>query len=184
MAGAVSAAVDARDGGVQVHSLRVSVLAESLGRRLGCGPETIGALRVGGRLHDIGKLAISARVLLKPGPLEPGELAQIRLHPVIGARLVASVPAARPALGCVLYHHERWDGGGYPLGRSGHDIPLPARILALADAFDAMTSTRPYRAALSVEEALDEIARCAGTQFDPVAADAFLEACAAAATAA
>ena len=177
MLAALAEVFDAHDPGVGRHSQRVSALAETIGRRLGCDPPALDALRVGGHLHDLGKLVISEQVLRKPGPLEPAELAQVRLHPVIGARLVAEIRGARSALPCVLYHHERWDGAGYPVGRAGRTIPFTARILAVADAFDAMTSTRPYRRALSTEQALVEIGRCAGTQFDPVVAEAFLEAC-------
>ena len=184
MLAALAEAFDARDPGVDRHCVRVSALAETLARRLGCDRTSLDALRVGARLHDLGKLVLSQQVLSKPGPLEPAELAQVRLHPVIGARLVAEIRGARNALPCVLFHHERWDGGGYPLGRAGPTIPLTARILAVADAFDAMTSTRPYRRALSTEQALAEIGRCAGTQFDPVVAKVFLAGCDAGARAA
>ena len=175
MLAALEQAIDARDPGAAAHSVRVSDLAVGLGRGLGCDEAALEALRLGGRLHDVGKLVLSEHVLRKPGPLEPAELAQVRLHPVIGARLVAQFRSAQPALPCVLYHHERWDGCGYPLGRAGRAIPLAARILAVADAFDAMTSTRPYRRTFGVEEALLEIGRCAGTQFDPAVAEAFLD---------
>jgi HD-GYP domain-containing protein (c-di-GMP phosphodiesterase class II) len=126
-------------------------------------------------LHDIGKLAVSDEVLRKAGRLDDHELAQIREHPKTGARLILRIAALRDAIPYVLYHHERWDGAGYPSGKAGEEIPLEARVLAVADAFDAMTSDRPYRRALTHEEALAEVERCAGTQFDPQIASVFLE---------
>src|SRR5262249_37326556 len=106
---------------------------------------------------------------------EEHELAEIREHPKAGARLILRVAALRDAIPYVLYHHERWDGAGYPMGKAGEEIPLEARVLAVADAFDAMTSDRPYRRALSQAEALAEVERCAGTQFDPKIAGVFFE---------
>jgi HD-GYP domain-containing protein (c-di-GMP phosphodiesterase class II) len=132
-------------------------------------------LRVGGPLHDIGKLAVSDEVLCKEGRLDPDELAQIQQHPKIGARILLRMAALHEAIPYVLYHHERWDGQGYPSGKAGEEIPLEARVLAVADAFDAMTSDRPYRPALTHGEALAEVERCAGTQFDPEIARVFLE---------
>jgi len=132
---------------------------------------------MGGALHDIGKLAVSEAILRKAGPLTEAELAEVQVHPETGARMIEATEELRPAIPCVLYHHERWDGGGYPSGRAGRLIPVEARILAVADSFDAMTSTRPYRGALPLEQALAEIDRCAGTQFDPELARMFLEAC-------
>ena len=171
----LSRAIEARDPYTQGHSTRVTVLAEAIARRLGWDEERLSHLQVGGPLHDLGKLAISDDVLSKPGRLDEHELAQIREHPKLGARILFRLSSFRKALPYVLYHHERWDGGGYPTGRSGEQIPLEARVLAIADAFDAMTSDRPYRRALSHEEAVAEVARCAGTQFDPEIVAVFLE---------
>ena len=151
-------------------------LALAIGGRLGLDGEELEELGLGARLHDVGKLAVSHGVLLKAGALTTAELVQIRAHPSAGARLVASSDDLRRALPYVLYHHERWDGAGYPEGRSAEEIPLGARILAVADAFDAMTSDRPYRRALPVGHALAELFRCAGSQFDPGVVNAFLEA--------
>lgn len=171
----LSRAIEARDPYTRGHSTRVTDLAEAVARRLGWGEERIASLRVGGPLHDIGKLAVSEHVLRKEGRLDDHELAEIREHPKIGAKLLMRVTALREAIPYVLYHHERWDGTGYPSGKAGKEIPVEARVLAIADAFDAMTSDRPYRSALTREEALAEVERCAGTQFDPEIARVFLE---------
>jgi putative nucleotidyltransferase with HDIG domain len=166
--------IESRDPSMLGHSARVAELAVTLGRSLGWTSDRVEVLRLGGLLHDVGKLAISARVLAKAGPLDPDELAAIRQHPVTGARLLEPIAEAQPALACVLFHHERWDGGGYPTGRAGDAIPLEARVLSVADAYDAMTTSRPYRRALGTNAALSEISKCAGTQFDPVLATLFV----------
>ena len=171
----LSKAIEARDPYTRGHSARVTALAEAVARALGWSEERLASLRVGGPLHDIGKLAVSDDVLRKEGRLDDRELAQIREHPKIGAKLLLRVAALREAIPYVLYHHERWDGTGYPSGKAGEEIPVEARVLAIADAFDAMTSDRPYRRALTHEEALAEVERCAGTQFDPEIAQVFLE---------
>ena len=173
---ALSAAIERRDPYTLGHSARVTAIAQALAERMLCDLGERDAIALGGPLHDIGKLTIPDEVLLKPGRLDEHELAQIREHPEAGARMLRGVPTLAPALPCVLHHHERWDGGGYPHGLAGDAIPRTARILAVADAFDAMTSTRPYRAALPIDAALAEVARCAGTQFDPQAAGALVEA--------
>ncbi len=176
MVAALASALSARDPALAGHAARVTDLAARLAAWLEWDDARLYAIYVGGPLHDIGKVAVSDAILRKPGPLDDSELAEIRTHPIAGAKLIGSLGPAGEALPFVLYHHERWDGNGYPTGLSGTDIPEGARILAIADAFDAMTSTRPYRRALPVERALGEIKRCAGTQFDPAMADAFLEA--------
>jgi HD-GYP domain-containing protein (c-di-GMP phosphodiesterase class II) len=171
----LSRAIEARDSYTRGHSARVTAIAESIALRLGWEEERLELLQLGGPLHDVGKLAISDDVLRKPGRLDDDELAQIREHPRLGARILLRLSAFRGALPYVLYHHERWDGTGYPTGRAGEEIPLEARVLAVADAFDAMTSDRPYRPALSREEALAEVERCSGTQFDPEIVRVFLQ---------
>lgn len=170
-----SAALEARDPYLRGHSARVTSIAEGLARKLGWRSERLDALRLGGSLHDVGKLAVEASVLRKPGPLTEEELAQIRTHPVAGARLIERVDDFRSALPYVLHHHERWDGAGYPHGLGGEEIPIEARLLGVADAFDAMTSERSYRPTLSVDQALAELQRCAGSQFDPGLAATFVE---------
>ena len=171
----LTGAIEARDPYTRGHSSRVTALAEVVARHLGWSEEKLASLRIGGPLHDIGKLGVSDEVLRKEGRLDDGELAQIREHPKIGARMLLRMAALREAIPYVLYHHERWDGHGYPSGKAGEEIPIEARVLAVADAFDAMTSDRPYRRALSRTEALAEVERCAGTQFDPEIARLFLE---------
>jgi HD-GYP domain-containing protein (c-di-GMP phosphodiesterase class II) len=173
---ALSEAIESRDPYTRGHSARVAEIAYDVGLRLGCDERELALLLLGGALHDIGKLKVSDAVLNKPGPLSREELAEVRGHPQAGARMVVLDPDLRPALPSILYHHERWDGRGYPTGRRRLQIPLEPRILAVADCFDAMTSDRPYRAALPPEEAAEEVERCAGTQFDPDVALVFLEA--------
>ena len=175
MLSVLSRAIETRDAYTRGHSARVTAIAEAIARRLEWDEEQLDLLQIGGPLHDIGKLAISDEVLGKPGRLDDQELAQIREHPRLGARLLLRLAAFRGALPYVLYHHERWDGTGYPTGRAGEQIPVQARVLAVADAFDAMTSDRPYRPALSHHEALAEVERCSGSQFDPAIVDIFLE---------
>ena len=176
MLAALASAQAARDPSTAAHCSRVTDLAERLAVWMGWDDVRLRTLSVGARLHDIGKVMISETILRKSGPLSPQELAEIRTHPTAGARLIAPVGSAEPALPFVLYHHERWDGSGYPTNRLGVEVPEGARLLAVVDAFDAMTSTRPYRRALSTFHALAEIERCAGSQFDPTIAHAFLKA--------
>jgi HD-GYP domain-containing protein (c-di-GMP phosphodiesterase class II) len=149
-------------------------MAYEVGLRIDCDETQLALLRLGGTLHDVGKLAVRDAVLHKPGPLTTSEAREVRAHPELGARMVVLDRALRVALPAVLYHHERWDGGGYPSGRAGEAIPLVARILGVVDSYDAMTSNRAYRAALPSEHAAEEVDRCAGTQFDPEVAAAFL----------
>lgn len=170
-----SAALEARDPYLRGHSARVTSFAESLARLLGWAGERLEVLRLGGSLHDVGKISVNAEVLCKAGPLTEEELDQIRRHPVTGARLVECFDDFQAALPYVLHHHERWDGAGYPHGLHGETIPFEARLLGVVDAFDAMTSRRAYRPALTIEQALAELKRCSGSQFDPELARAFVE---------
>jgi HD-GYP domain-containing protein (c-di-GMP phosphodiesterase class II) len=174
MLAAISRALEERDQ-TRGHGARVAALAEPVALELGWDAERLAALRFGAPLHDIGKVAIRLDVLRKAEPLSGDDVAEIRRHPRAGADLVLPIRSAHQALPYVLFHHERWDGSGYPAGMRGRSIPLEARLLAVADAFDAMTSARPYRGALSVDLALIEIAACAGSQFDPAVAEIFLE---------
>jgi HD-GYP domain-containing protein (c-di-GMP phosphodiesterase class II) len=136
-------------------------------------PTELQTIRQAAELHDVGKLAIPEEILSKPGPLTEDEWEFVRRHTLIGERILASAPALRAAAEIVRSSHERWDGAGYPDKLSGPQIPLGARIISVCDAFDAMTTPRPYARALSPEDALHELFRCAGTQFDPQVVDAF-----------
>lgn len=126
-----------------------------------------GALYQSAMLHDIGKLDIPDSILLKPKKLSPQEWEVMKLHPTRGAEIAENAGCSQQVIGAILCHHERWDGGGYPLGLKGEEIPLIARIIAVTDAYDAMTSNRPYRKALSHQDAINELVRCQGEQFDP-----------------
>jgi HD-GYP domain-containing protein (c-di-GMP phosphodiesterase class II) len=173
---ALTTAMDVADPDLGGHAARVGRHAEAIASRLGWDDHRLEHLQLGAMLHDVGKVRIRATVLAKPGRLTGEELAEIRAHPVEGLWMLSGLPALAPALPYVLFHHERWDGTGYPTRRRGHEIPIEGRVMAVADAFDAMTSERPYRAALPVDAALAEVRRCAGSQFDPDVAAAFVEA--------
>ncbi|HTR33645.1 MAG TPA: HD-GYP domain-containing protein [Gaiellaceae bacterium] len=157
------------------HALRVTALALRLAEAVRASAQRIEAIRAGGPLHDIGKLAVASSILRKPGPLAPDELETMRTHPVVGVHLLSDVEDAQGGLECVLHHHEWWDGSGYPHGLARGDIPLEARIVAVADAYDAMTFDRPYKAALTHEQAIAEVERWSGSQFDPQVAEALLD---------
>ena len=184
MLAALSKLVEARDPYLRGHSTRVTTLAEPVARWLEWDETRLATLAIGGPLHDVGKLAVSDRILFKAGPLNERELAEIRTHPVAGAKFLTPIRSAQTALPYVLHHHERWDGTGYPHRLVGRQIPDEARLLAVADAYDAMTSHRPYRAALPAASAFAELDRFAGTQFDPVYVRAFLDVWASSAAAA
>jgi putative nucleotidyltransferase with HDIG domain len=163
---ALALALDARDPYTAGHSERVSEVSVAVGRQMGLEGEELEILRLGALLHDIGKIGISDAVLRKPGPLTPDEFALIKQHPGVGARILRSVTFLKPHLPIVELHHERPDGQGYPHRLRGDEIPLLARIVHVADAFDAMTSARAYRPARGRAEAMRELWRCAGPQFD------------------
>lgn len=164
---ALAALVDARDHYAGQHARAVSELVVRLALSLGMDTNSAHLLGLAGRLHDIGKVAVPDAVLQKPGCLTPDEWQVLRRHPIVGADVVRRVPALRALVPMIRGHHERWDGTGYPDGLRGDTIPLGARVLAVADAYGAMTSDRPYRPAQSSSWALAELRRCAGTQFDP-----------------
>jgi hypothetical protein len=161
-------AVEIKDEYTRGHSERVGRASVLIARQLGMAQERVAALRVAGTLHDVGKLGVPTRVLRKSGPLTAEERAAVELHPEYGHEMVRGIGFLGEARGGILHHHERYDGRGYPYGLAGAAIPEFARVIAVADAFDSMTSTRSYRRGRPVPEAVTELERCAGTQFDPV----------------
>jgi putative nucleotidyltransferase with HDIG domain len=170
----LNATVEAKDPYTAGHSARVQRLALALGNELELSNEELDALRLGGLFHDIGKIAIPDEILLKPGKLTPDEFERMKDHSAEGARIVGKLGRLHPIVPIVRHHHERWDGTGYPDGLAGQDIPLLAAIVGLADAWDAMTTERPYAPAMDPADALDEIRRGTGTQFAPAVAQAML----------
>ncbi|MEU0007709.1 HD-GYP domain-containing protein [Streptomyces sp. NPDC006314] len=169
-------AVDIKDGYTRGHSERVGQASVMIARELGMDDERVEVLRFAGILHDVGKLGVPTRLLRKDGPLTPEERRIIELHPEYGHEMVRGISFLGEARAAILHHHERLDGSGYPYGLVGTQIPECARIVAVADAFDAMTSTRSYRRARPVETAVAELERCAGSQFDPRVVAAFVRA--------
>jgi diguanylate cyclase (GGDEF)-like protein len=172
---ALAEVIDLRDPYVMGHSQQVTHYAVMLATRMGLPAQQIEDIRNASLLHDLGKLGISEKILRKPGPLTRDEFATIHAHPVLGAEILAASQALAPLVPVVRHHHERYDGKGYPDRLPGEMIPLEARILAMADAVEAMASDRPYRRALSYEEIIGDIQRNTGTQFDPLVAGAMLE---------
>jgi response regulator RpfG family c-di-GMP phosphodiesterase len=168
------AALDYRDAETQWHSRRVSLYARRLATALGIGDPELTVIEHGALLHDIGKIGVRDRVLLKPGPLDKEEWVEMKRHPELGWALLQRVDYLRPASLIVLQHQEMWGGGGYPSGLRGEDIVIGARIFHVVDTLDAMTSDRPYRRARGFSDARAEITRCNGTQFDPRVVEAFL----------
>jgi putative nucleotidyltransferase with HDIG domain len=170
---ALAAAIDARDPYTHGHSIRVAAYSQVLARSSGLDDGHVEAIRRGCLVHDIGKIGIRDTILLKQGQLSPTELAEMREHPAVGYKMLQRLEWDQRVFDVVLHHHEKWDGSGYPYGLVADGVPVVARVVAIADALDAMTSQRPYRSALSYSEAIDEIVRQAGVQFDPVLVKAF-----------
>jgi len=166
--------VEAKDSYTRGHSDRVSAYAELIGQNLNLSEEDLKNLKIGGLFHDIGKIGIPDSILLKTTRLDDNEYSEIKNHPAIGAHILSNASIFKNIIPIVKHHHERYDGNGYPAKLSGNDIPYLARITAIADAFDAMTSRRSYRDSLSLEFVKDEIRKNSGTQFDPEIANVFL----------
>jgi HD-GYP domain-containing protein (c-di-GMP phosphodiesterase class II) len=165
-----------RDSALRGHLSGVAELARAVGERLGLREEDLQQLELVAELHDVGKLAVPDSILSKPGPLTRDEWIFVHRHTLVGERILAAAPALAPIAPLVRATHERMDGGGYPDGLVGDEIPLLSRIVAACDAYHAMTEERPYRRALSPHDALAELRRCAGTQFDPDVVDALVDA--------
>ncbi len=171
---ALAAALDAKSSCMCGHSERVAELSLRLAQKLELSTEEQARIHIGAHLHDIGKIGGPDVILNKPGKLTEDEFAVIRQHPDIGSHIVGKVKVFRPIVDIVRHHHERFDGRGYPDGLTGREISLGARIVAVADAFDAMTTIRAYRQVFSYSEAIAEVRRCRGSQFDPDVVDALI----------
>ncbi len=171
---ALAQAVDAKDHYTHMHSRSVANMAAAVATRLGLSPAEVENTRMAGLLHDVGKIGIPDAILNKPGPLDPAETLQMRQHSAMGDRITKTIDALRYIAPLVRAHHERWDGLGYPDRLKGEAIPLPARIVTVADAFDAMTSDRVYRPGRSIAKAAEELLRERGSQFDPAVVDALV----------
>ena len=169
----LNATVEAKDPYTAGHSQRVQEIALALGEELGLTAERLDALRYAGLFHDLGKLAVRDAILTKPGPLNVAEFEAIKRHPAGGAEIVGKLSRLRPAVPLIRHHHERWDGNGYPDRLAGDTVPLEAYVVGLADAWDAMTTDRPYQHALGWDEAAEELRRGRGSQFSPEVVDAF-----------
>jgi HD-GYP domain-containing protein (c-di-GMP phosphodiesterase class II) len=175
MARALTAALDAKDTYTYGHSERVARVGVELGKTLGLSADTLHDIYLAGLLHDVGYIGVPDAVLAKPGPLTPDEFEQVKKHVRIGYNILADLRPIRALLPGILHHHERWDGGGYPSGLAGDKIPLLARILAVADSFDAMSAERPYRPALAAAAVEQALRDGAGSQWDPQVVEAFLK---------
>jgi putative nucleotidyltransferase with HDIG domain len=167
------AALEAKDVYTKGHSVRVAEYAVAIAEEMGFSSDRVRQIEQAALLHDLGKVGVSRRVLAKEDKLTEGEYEEIKRHPDIGAHIVADVPYLAALVPMIEHHHERFDGHGYGGGEAGDAIPIESRILAVADSYDAMTSARPYRGAMSHEAALAELRNNAGTQFDPIAVAAF-----------
>jgi HD-GYP domain-containing protein (c-di-GMP phosphodiesterase class II) len=172
--GSLASALDARDGYTAGHSGRVSQYASAAAEAMGLEMDQVEQIRIGALLHDIGKIGVPDSILQKAGRLTAKEFAIVQEHPVIGRRILEGVEGLAPYLEAVELHHENWDGSGYPLGQSSEETPIDARIIHVSDAYDAMTSHRSYRQRLTHEQAVHELLRCAGTQFDPHVVEVFV----------
>ncbi|MDD3350408.1 MAG: HD-GYP domain-containing protein [Eubacteriales bacterium] len=171
----IMATMYARSQETEEHAQRLGDISLRIGERLGLPQNSLGELQIFSMLHDLGKVGIDDRILNKPGALSQEEWAVMKTHPEIGWQIAMSVPELECISDCILYHHEKWDGTGYPHGKQGEEIPLLSRILAVADAYDAMTENRIYRSAMSKKSAIAEIEINAGTQFDPAIVEIFLD---------
>lgn len=171
----ISSALDAKDPYTHGHSLRVTTYSLILAKAVGMDETTLEEIETASLLHDIGKIGIPESILLKPGKLSNEEFDIMKSHPEKGKKMLSSITKLKAVCDWLCSHHEKWDGTGYPDKLAGHDIPLSARIISIADTYDAMTSDRPYRKALSHEIAIDEIRKFSGSQFDPEFAQKFIE---------
>ena len=173
--GALIGALEAKEAHLSGHAATTMHYSVEVGRKLGLGNDEIAAIKLGALFHDVGKIGVPEQLLSKPAELTEAEWVEMRAHPTIGASLLGNVPMLDRIRPVVLAHHENFDGTGYPHGLKGSEIPLAAQIISVADAYDAMTSERPYRVALRSKPALRELRANAGTQFNPVVVEAFIQ---------
>ncbi len=173
---ALAEAIDAKDPYTRGHSERVATYAAATAREMGLPAEDVERIRLSALLHDVGKIGVDDRIIRKPTALTEEEFEVMKTHPIKGAAIMSAIPQLADVIPGMKYHHEKWSGGGYPEGISGERIPLQARIVTVADTFDAMTTTRPYQKAMEIEYVLDRIRQFAGVRFDPVVVEAFLRA--------
>jgi putative two-component system response regulator len=172
----LAAAVEAKDSYTEAHTHRVGLSSRRLGQRVGLADDDLDALLRGGMIHDLGKIGIADAILQKPGLLSPEEQHEMQRHPELGERIARPLGSATELLPIIRHHHEAYDGSGYPDGLRGHEIPLTARIVAICDGFDALTSTRPYRSGRSTSDAVDILLAGRGKQWDPDLVDVFVAA--------
>jgi putative two-component system response regulator len=175
VASVLANAIEVRDSSMEGHTERLAALALEMGRRMQLSEQELEALELGAVLHDVGKIGISDSILMKPGPLTAEERAEVERHPEIGDRMLAPLALLDSVRPIVKHHHERWDGGGYPDGLAGEEIPLLARIVSVADSIEAMSSLRPYRAPLTEHDVVRELEQGRGRQWDPGLVDVALE---------
>jgi putative nucleotidyltransferase with HDIG domain len=170
---ALTTSIDAKDKYTSGHSQRVALLTSQLAESYGLDADQVDRFRIAGLVHDIGKIGVPEHVLTKKGELTNDEYVEIQKHPEIGAKILKDIPQMEDILGGVLHHHEKYSGNGYPHGIAGEEIPLVARMITLADTFDAMSSSRTYRKAMNRNAVIDEMKRVVGAQFDPELAEHF-----------
>ena len=167
--------IEMRDSYTRGHSEEVSRWSEIVARKLGLNKDKQEEISLAAKLHDIGKISIPDRILNKPGPLSKEEYAEVKKHPILGANIFSNIDSLKEVSGIIRHHHEWYNGRGYPEGLKAEEIPLGSRIISVTDAYQAMTSDRPYRRAFSKEKAIYELKRCAGSQFDPEIVKVFME---------
>src|SRR4030095_8246476 len=172
---ALATAIDAKDQTTHCHVRRVQIYAAGLGEVLGLSKAEIGALKAGALLHDVGKLAVPAHIINKPGRLTPAEFEKMKIHTTVGAQILSRVNFPYPVTPIIRHHHEQWDGLGYPDGLKGEQIPITARIISVVDCFDSVREDRPFRRGMTRDEAIAFLLRGAGNHFDPSVVDLFIE---------
>ena len=173
---ALAEAIDAKDPYTRGHSERVATYAATIATEMGLAAEDVDRIRLSALLHDVGKIGVDDRIIRKPTALTEEEFEAMKTHPIKGAAIMSAIPQLADVIPGMRHHHEKWTGGGYPDGLAGERIPLQARIVSVADTFDAMTTTRPYQKAMEIDFVVDRIRQFAGVRYDPRVVQAFLRA--------